>query len=124
MIGTLCPSLIRTHLTRNTYNDIIFSLLTLAWDSALTASLKLTATSSPNFAEISSRVSLLGSLYRMLAIQIGNALNSDGIKAVTSAMTVLLVIAWLFVAGSYVKAILRRQILWEGKDEDVGMDID
>lgn len=59
----------------------------------------------------------------LAAIQIGNALDSDGIKAVTSAMTVLLIIAWLFVAASYINAILERQIFWEGKDEDDGMDV-
>lgn len=60
----------------------------------------------------------------LAAINIGNALNSNGIKAVTSGMTILLIIAWLFVAGSYVRAILRKQIFWEGQDEDAGMDID
>lgn len=59
----------------------------------------------------------------LAAIQIGNALNSTGIKAVTSGMTILLVVAWLFVAISHVAAVFRKQILWEGKDEDDGMDV-
>ena len=57
----------------------------------------------------------------LAAIQIGNVLNSTGIKAVTSGMTVLLVLAWLFTAVSHVTAVFRKQILWEGKDEDDGM---
>jgi tellurite resistance protein TehA-like permease len=58
----------------------------------------------------------------LAAIQIGNALDSDGIKAVTSAMTVLLIIAWFFVAALHINAILKRQIYWDGKDDDYGMD--
>lgn len=57
----------------------------------------------------------------LAAIQIGNVLNSTGVKAVTSGMTILLVVAWLFTAGSHIAAVCRKQILWEGKDEDDGM---
>jgi len=54
-------------------------------------------------------------------IQIGNALQSDGIKAVASALTILLVIAWLVVAVANVRAVMKKQIMWEGKDEDVNI---
>jgi len=60
----------------------------------------------------------------LAAINIGNVLQSDGVKAVTSAMTVLLVVAWLVVAVCNVHAVVNRIILWEGKDEDEGMHLD
>lgn len=60
----------------------------------------------------------------LAAINIGDALQSDGIKAVTSAMTVLLVIAWLFVAASNIRGVAKGDILWAGRDEDAGMRMD
>lgn len=53
------------------------------------------------------------------AIYIGNALDSNGIKAVTSAMTLILVIVWLLVAFLNVRALWLRQVLFPGKDEDM-----
>jgi tellurite resistance protein TehA-like permease len=53
------------------------------------------------------------------AIYIGNALGSGGIKAVTSAMTILLVVAWLVVAVAHIRAVINHQILWPGHDEDM-----
>ena len=53
------------------------------------------------------------------AIYIGNVLDSPGIKAVTSAMTILLVAIWLFTAVMNVRAVYLNQILWPGKDEDM-----
>ncbi|KAF9638203.1 C4-dicarboxylate transporter/malic acid transport protein [Lasiodiplodia theobromae] len=52
------------------------------------------------------------------AVQIGNALNSDGIKGVTSAMTILLVVAWLLVAAATMGAVRKKEVLWPGVDED------
>ncbi|KAH7055776.1 C4-dicarboxylate transporter/malic acid transport protein-like protein [Macrophomina phaseolina] len=52
------------------------------------------------------------------AIQIGNVLQSDGIKGVTSAMTILLVIGWLVVAAANIKGAWSRKVLWP-EDEDV-----
>ena len=46
------------------------------------------------------------------AIQIGNLLQSQVISNVTSAMTLLLVIAWLVVAFATVKAIWQKKLLW------------
>jgi C4-dicarboxylate transporter/malic acid transport protein len=60
----------------------------------------------------------------LATINIGNALQSDGIKAVTSAMTVLLVVAWFGVAVMNVRAVLQGKILWRGRDEDEGMRLD
>ncbi|KAK5097256.1 hypothetical protein LTR70_003737 [Exophiala xenobiotica] len=58
----------------------------------------------------------------LATIQIGRVLDSKGINAVSSAMTVLLIMAWLFTAGSYIVAVVRKQVYWTGKDEDHGMD--
>lgn len=55
-------------------------------------------------------------------IQIANALNSPAMKWIASAMTIVLVIMWLFTAGAHIRAVWNRQILWEGKDEDAGQD--
>jgi tellurite resistance protein TehA-like permease len=52
-------------------------------------------------------------------IQIGNMLESSAIKGVTSGMTVFLVILWLVVLFSNVKAVWQKRILWPGKDEDM-----
>ncbi|KAF2870604.1 voltage-dependent anion channel [Massariosphaeria phaeospora] len=52
-------------------------------------------------------------------IQIGTALDSDGIKAVTSAMTIILVVLWFFVAFENVKGVWRGDLLWPGMDEDL-----
>ena len=58
----------------------------------------------------------------LATIQIGRVLDSKGINAISSAMTVLLIIAWLFTTGSYIVAVVRKQVYWTGKDEDHGMD--
>jgi len=52
------------------------------------------------------------------AIQIGNALKSNGIKAVASAATILLVAGWLVVAFGNIRAVWIGQVLWPGMDED------
>jgi len=51
-------------------------------------------------------------------IWIGNTLDSTAVKAVSSAMTVLLVATWLLVAVAHINGIMTKQILWPGKDED------
>lgn len=52
------------------------------------------------------------------AIQIGNVLDSDGIKGVTSAMTIILVAGWLIIAAANVRGVWIGQVLWPGMDED------
>lgn len=51
-------------------------------------------------------------------INIGNQLDSAGIRWVGSIGTILLVAMWLFVMGMNVRAVVKRDILWPGKDED------
>jgi hypothetical protein len=53
------------------------------------------------------------------AIYIGNALDSTGIKAVTSAMTIVVVALWLFTAIANIRAVYLKQVLWPGEDEDM-----
>lgn len=52
-------------------------------------------------------------------IQIANALDSNGIKGVCSAMTIILVVMWIFVAFMNVRALWRGEVLWPGMDEDM-----
>jgi len=52
-------------------------------------------------------------------IQIANVLGSNGIKGVCSALTIILVILWIFVALMNVRAVWRGDILWQGMDEDM-----
>jgi C4-dicarboxylate transporter/malic acid transport protein len=51
---------------------------------------------------------------------IGEELDSEGIKGVASAMTILIVIAWFIVMFSNARAVVRSKILWPGRDEDFG----
>ena len=60
----------------------------------------------------------------LAAINIGTVLQSDGIKGVTSAMTILLVIAWFVVAFFNIVAVVKGKILWQGRDEDEGMRLE
>lgn len=53
--------------------------------------------------------------------RLGERLNSQGIKWIASAMTILLVSAWLFVVVLNLRAVVSRQIMMPGKDEDKGM---
>lgn len=52
-------------------------------------------------------------------IQIANVLDSDGIRGVCSAMTIILVAAWLLIAALHIRAVWKGMILWPGKDEDM-----
>lgn len=51
---------------------------------------------------------------------IGEELDSDGIKGVASAMTILIVIAWFVVLASHIRAVILSKVLWPGRDEDFG----
>lgn len=53
-------------------------------------------------------------------ISIGEQLRSEGILWVGSAMTVLIVVAWIFIFVAQIRAVWKGQILMPGKDEDKG----
>ncbi|KAJ7212466.1 voltage-dependent anion channel-domain-containing protein, partial [Mycena haematopus] len=56
--------------------------------------------------------------FTIATISIGKSLRSAGVGWVGSAMTVLLVIAYLLVGFYHGRAFVRRDILCEGRDED------
>lgn len=58
--------------------------------------------------------------FTIATIDIGQAFESEGILWVGSAMTILLVIAWFAVAFFHAKAVLRKEIMMPGMDEDKG----
>lgn len=57
--------------------------------------------------------------FTITTIAIGKNLHSSGIMGVGSAMTLLLIVMWVFVFIHHLKAIINQEILFEGKDEDV-----
>ena len=56
--------------------------------------------------------------FTIATISIGVQLESQGIQWVGSAMTILIVIAWLFVLCSHAYALYTRRIMMPGLDED------
>ncbi|KAF7349838.1 Malic acid transport protein [Mycena venus] len=56
--------------------------------------------------------------FTIATISIGKMFHSPAIGWVGSAMSMMLVITYLAVGFNHVRALLRRDILWEGKDED------
>ncbi|KAL2069989.1 hypothetical protein VTL71DRAFT_14669 [Oculimacula yallundae] len=56
--------------------------------------------------------------FTICTILLGEALMSEGVKWLGSAMTILLVAVWVFVGAAHIRAVWQRQILWPGKDED------
>lgn len=56
--------------------------------------------------------------FTIATIQIGNAVMSEGVLWLGSAMTIVLVATWLFVGAAHLRAVWKKQILWPGRDED------
>lgn len=97
----------------------IFMWLIAFWFSALTTVSVLVSAKESHFtlnywAFIFPNAGLVVAL-----IQISNALNNSGMKGVVSAATLILVMLWLFVAVANVRAVLMKQVLWPGMDEDM-----
>ncbi|KAF7116260.1 hypothetical protein CNMCM5793_004336 [Aspergillus hiratsukae] len=57
--------------------------------------------------------------FTLATITLGNALHSPGVLGVGSAMSIGIVCMWLFVLGNHVRAVIRQDIMYPGKDEDV-----
>lgn len=57
--------------------------------------------------------------FTLATISLGNAFHSKGINGVGSAMTIGIVCMYLFVFGSHIRAIVRKDIMYPGKDEDI-----
>lgn len=51
-------------------------------------------------------------------IDIGEQLLSPGIQWVGSIATIVLIAVWLFVMAAHAKAVINKQIMMPGKDED------
>ncbi len=56
--------------------------------------------------------------FTLATVKLGDVLHSPAISWVTTAMTILLAIAWIFVAAAHIEAVWSGKILWPGKDED------
>ncbi|KAI8942426.1 hypothetical protein NX059_000498 [Plenodomus lindquistii] len=57
----------------------------------------------------------------LATIQAANALNSEAMNGIASALTILLVIMWLVTAVFCIRAVWLGDVLWPGKDEDKTM---
>lgn len=58
--------------------------------------------------------------FTVATIRIGEEFDSEGILWLGSAMTIALVVMWIFVLVNHVRALWRRKILMPGTDEDRG----
>ncbi|KXT14424.1 hypothetical protein AC579_8350 [Pseudocercospora musae] len=56
--------------------------------------------------------------FTLTTIRIGTQLKSQGVLWVASIMTILLVAMWLFVSVCHLKAVVKKQIMMPGLDED------
>ena len=60
--------------------------------------------------------------FALATIEIGVSLESEAVTWVGSAMTILLVAMWCFVFPHNMRALFRKDIMLEGKDEDVWLE--
>ncbi|KAF7888751.1 hypothetical protein EAF00_009051 [Botryotinia globosa] len=58
--------------------------------------------------------------FTIVIIKIGKAFKSEGVLWVGSGLTIILVIVWLLVFAAHIRAVVLKQVLWPGKDEDKG----
>jgi len=56
--------------------------------------------------------------FTIALIQIGEQLLSPAIQWVASIMTIILIAMWLFVMAAHARAVLKKQIMMPGLDED------
>jgi len=56
--------------------------------------------------------------FTIATIRIGERLQSSFILGVGTTMGVLLFFLWLLVVSCHIKAVITKQIVWPGKDED------
>lgn len=59
--------------------------------------------------------------FTVATVMLGRELESDGVLWVGSVMTIGLVAIWCFTAGMCVRAVMRGEIVWPGRDEDKDM---
>lgn len=56
--------------------------------------------------------------FALASMRLGSALGNQGILWFSTVMTVLLFLAWAFIAFRCIRAVYRREIVWPGHDED------
>lgn len=56
--------------------------------------------------------------FTIASIKIGQGLGSEGVLWMGSGLTVALVLAWAFIGYRCVRAVMKREIVWPGHDED------
>ncbi|PYH94805.1 C4-dicarboxylate transporter/malic acid transport protein [Aspergillus ellipticus CBS 707.79] len=57
--------------------------------------------------------------FTLATITLGNSLSSAGIRGVGTAMSICIVCMFLFVLVNNIRAVVRKDIVYPGKDEDV-----
>ncbi|KAJ5097605.1 hypothetical protein N7456_008326 [Penicillium angulare] len=57
--------------------------------------------------------------FTIATITLGNSFENAGIKGFGSALSVCIVCMWLFVLVNHILAVIRQDIMYPGKDEDI-----
>ncbi|KAJ5936132.1 hypothetical protein N7454_005430 [Penicillium verhagenii] len=57
--------------------------------------------------------------FTIATITLGNSFESAAIKGVGSALSICVIAMWLFVLVNHILAVIRQDIMYPGKDEDV-----
>jgi tellurite resistance protein TehA-like permease len=60
--------------------------------------------------------------FTIATLSIGKQFESPGVEWVGTIMTILLVALYLFILFHHIRAFIRKDIVYEGKDEDVYID--
>ncbi|KAK4223471.1 putative c4-dicarboxylate transporter malic acid transport protein [Podospora fimiseda] len=56
--------------------------------------------------------------FTLASIRMGKTLGNQGVLWFSSVMSILLFLAWAFIAFRCVRAVYKREIVWPGHDED------
>lgn len=56
--------------------------------------------------------------FTISTIRVGGAVDSEGLLWFSTVMTIVLVVVWLFIAWRCAYAVVQREIVWPGHDED------
>ncbi|KAJ7085555.1 voltage-dependent anion channel [Mycena epipterygia] len=62
--------------------------------------------------------------FTITVLSVGKSLKSAGLKWVGTVMSIMLVATWLFVFANHVRAVVRGDIMADGKDEDFHFEFD
>ncbi|GAQ43507.1 hypothetical protein AtubIFM55763_010841 [Aspergillus tubingensis] len=57
--------------------------------------------------------------FTLATITLANMFESPGVKGVATAMSLCVIIMFIFVLVSAIRAVIRKDIMWPGQDEDV-----